>query len=68
MPSHIDAWVGQWKEAIDCNIAAVEADDKYVELTGNESQFYKFSQECTITTSLCGVPCSTDGIVRIEVR
>ena len=42
MPSHIDAWVGQWKEAIDCNIAAVEADDHYVETTGNESQFYKF--------------------------
>ena len=42
MPSHIDAWVGQWKEAIDCNIAAVEADDLYVETTGNESQFYKF--------------------------
>ena len=36
------AWVGQWKEAIDCNIAAVEADDRYVEITGNESQFYKF--------------------------
>ncbi len=42
MPSHIDAWVGQWKEAIDCNIAAVEADDRYVDITGNESQFYKF--------------------------
>jgi len=42
MPSHIDAWVGQWKEAMECNIAAVEADDHYVELTGNESQFYKF--------------------------
>jgi tetratricopeptide (TPR) repeat protein len=42
MPSHIDAWVGQWKEAIECNIAAVKADDHYVELTGNESQFYKF--------------------------
>ena len=42
MPSHIDAWVGQWKEAIECNIAAVEADDRYVELSGNESQFYKF--------------------------
>ena len=42
MPSHIDAWVGQWKEAIDCNIAAVEADAHYVETTGNESQFYKF--------------------------
>ena len=42
MPSHIDAWVGQWKEAIDCNIAAVEADDRYVEQSGNESQFYKF--------------------------
>ena len=42
MPSHIDAWVGQWKEAIECNIAAVEADDHYVEITGNESQFYKF--------------------------
>ena len=42
MPSHIDAWFGQWKEAIECNIAAVEADDRYVEITGNESQFYKF--------------------------
>ncbi|MAA79583.1 MAG: hypothetical protein CL916_10020 [Deltaproteobacteria bacterium] len=42
MPSHIDAWVGQWKEAIECNIAAVAADDKYVEQSGNESQFYKF--------------------------
>ena len=42
MPSHIDAWVGQWKEAMDCNIAAVKADDHYVELTGNEAQFYKF--------------------------
>ena len=42
MPSHIDAWVGQWKEAVECNIAAVEADDKYVKHTGNESQFYKF--------------------------
>ena len=42
MPSHIDAWVGQWKEAVECNIAAVEADDRYVELTGNESKFYKF--------------------------
>ncbi|MDC3310578.1 hypothetical protein OAV45_04035 [Candidatus Poseidoniales archaeon] len=42
MPSHIDAWVGQWKEAMECNIAAVEADDRYVEITGNESQFYKF--------------------------
>ena len=42
MPSHIDAWVGQWKEAIECNIAAVAADDAYVAHTGNESQFYKF--------------------------
>jgi tetratricopeptide (TPR) repeat protein len=42
MPSHIDAWVGQWKEAIECNIAAVAADDAYVERSGNESQFYKF--------------------------
>ena len=42
MPSHIDAWVGQWKEAIECNIAAVAADDTYVEQSGNESQFYKF--------------------------
>ena len=42
MPSHIDAWVGQWKEAIECNIAAVAADDAYVEQSGNESQFYKF--------------------------
>lgn len=42
MPSHIDAWVGQWKEGMDANIAAVVADDKYVEQSGNDSQFYKF--------------------------
>ena len=50
MPSHIDAWVGQWKEAIECNIAAVEADDKYVELTGNESQF--IIKSCTNISSI----------------
>ena len=40
--SHIDAWVGQWKEGIECNIAAVETNDRYIEITGNEYQFYKF--------------------------
>ena len=42
MPSHIDAWVGQYKEGIACNEAGVAADDRYVEISGNESQFYKF--------------------------
>ena len=42
MPSHIDAWVGQWKEGIDCNCAGVAADDKYVAQSGNDSMFYKF--------------------------
>ena len=42
MPSHIDAWVGQWKEGIECNSAAVTADDKYVAQSGNDSMFYKF--------------------------
>ena len=42
MPSHIDAWVGQWKEAIDCNMNGVLADDKYVQQSGKESCFYKF--------------------------
>ena len=42
MPSHIDAWVGQWKEGIECNIAGVAADDKYVAQSGNDSMFYKF--------------------------
>jgi hypothetical protein len=42
MASHIDAWVGQWKEAIDCNTAGVVADDKYVQQSGKDSMFYKF--------------------------
>ena len=42
MPSHIDAWVGQWKEGIECNIAGCNADDKYVAQSGNDSMFYKF--------------------------
>ena len=42
MASHIDAWVGQWNEAIDCNWKGMDADDKYVSLTGKNSMFYKF--------------------------
>jgi hypothetical protein len=42
MPSHIDAWVGGYEEGVKCNEAGVAADDRYVELSGNESQFYKF--------------------------
>jgi hypothetical protein len=42
MPSHIDAWVGQWKEGIECNIDGVTADDKFVEQSGKDSMFYKF--------------------------
>ena len=42
MASHIDAWVGQWKEAIDCNLKGVVADDKYVETSGKDSMLYKF--------------------------
>lgn len=42
MPSHIDAWVGGYEPGVNCNIDGTAADDRYVELTGNESQFYKF--------------------------
>jgi len=43
MPSHIDAWVGQWKEAVECNCEGVIADDKFVHLNPTmESCFYKF--------------------------
>jgi len=42
MPSHIDAWVGQWKEGIDCNKAGVDADDKFCAQEKKDSMFYKF--------------------------
>ena len=42
MPSHIDAWVGQWKEGIDANVAGVVADDKFCAQAGKDSMFYKF--------------------------
>jgi len=43
MPSHIDAWVGQWKEGVDCNRDGVAADDKFVAANPTmESCFYKF--------------------------
>ena len=41
MPSHIDMWVGQYKEAMETNIVAVEADKKYVKLSGHDNEFYK---------------------------
>ena len=43
MPSHIDAWVGQWKEGVDCNADGVAADDRFVAANpAMESCFYKF--------------------------
>ena len=42
MPSHIDMWVGQYKEAVDTNKKAVAADEKYVRVTGQDNELYKF--------------------------
>jgi len=42
MPSHIYAWAGMWKEGVECNKEGVAADEKYVRLSKNENQFYKF--------------------------
>merc|ERR1712166_276438 len=66
MPSHIDAWVGQWKEGMDCNIDACVADDKYVAQSGNDSMFYKFYRMhnmhfviwCAITSASTKLRCS----------
>lgn len=41
MPSHIDMWVGQYKEAIESNKLAVAANEKYVQVTGQENEIYK---------------------------
>ena len=41
MPSHIDMWVGQYKEAIDVNKKAVVADEKYQLITRQDNEFYK---------------------------
>jgi len=42
MPSHIDAWVGAYEDAILANVQGCAADDAYVARAGNESEFYKF--------------------------
>ena len=57
MPSHIDAWVGQWKEAIDCNIAAVRPTTATSRRAAT-SRSSTSSTGCTTTTSWCGAPCS----------
>lgn len=41
MPSHIDMWVGQYKEAIETNKIGVVADETYVAKTGHDNEFYK---------------------------
>ena len=40
MPSHIDMWVGKYKEAIEANIKAVAADEEYVSKTGKDIEIY----------------------------
>lgn len=41
MASHIDMWVGQYKEAVDINKIAVTADEKYTRVTGQDNEMYK---------------------------
>ena len=41
MPSHIDMWVGQYKEAIEINKMAVVADEAYVQEAVVDNEFYK---------------------------
>lgn len=41
MASHIDMWVGQYKEAVDINKLAVAADEKYKSVTGHDNEIYK---------------------------
>ena len=41
MPSHIDMWIGQYKEAIETNKRGVVADETYVQRTGHDNEFYK---------------------------
>ncbi len=41
MPSHIDMWVGQYKEAVEANEKGVASDEKYVSRTGQDNEFYK---------------------------
>ena len=41
MPSHIDVWIGHYKEAIEINKRAVVADETYMLKTGQDNEFYK---------------------------
>jgi tetratricopeptide (TPR) repeat protein len=41
MPSHIDMWVGQYKEAVDANVLGIIADEKYVTTLHHDREFYK---------------------------
>ena len=41
MPSHIDMWVGQYKEAIEINKRAVVSDEEYVKGSGIDNELYK---------------------------
>ena len=41
MPSHIDMWVGQYKEAIETNKRAVVGDETYMLKSGQDNELYK---------------------------
>ncbi len=41
MASHIDMWVGHYKEAIESNVKGIEADEQYRKESGQENNFYK---------------------------
>ena len=65
MPSHIDAWVGNGKKQLTVILLQLK-DDRYVEITGNESRSTN-STECTTITSLSAL-CLMDSMKPSKIR
>jgi len=42
MPAHIYMWAGRYQDALDANVLAVAADERYVGVSGEDNEFYKF--------------------------
>jgi hypothetical protein len=49
MPSHIDIRCGRWHEAVEANLRAIAADQRYRKITGRPSGSLMFMSRTTVT-------------------
>ena len=62
MPSHVYMWIGLYRESMEANIEGIDADDRYVQLSGNGGTHYLGYRLHNMYSSIWGALFAADEV------